>query len=356
MSGSSAPLRGVTVVDLSQQLPGPYATLLLGRLGARVIKVEPPAGDVARTIDPTMFATVNAGKESIVLDLKSKSGRCALHALAATADVLLEGFRPGVTQRLGADYETLRALRPELVYCSLSGFGAEGPYRDLPGHDLNYLGLAGGVEPGDGFEVPRPIGIPVIDLAAGSLAALAVVAALRDAQANGTGAALDIAMLDSALFWSAVKAGASAPEPLYTVLPAADRRRIAFLEDKFWPALCAALNWSEWARDATLATNRGRQARATEIHARLRETVSQRPAGEWLAILRSHDVPATPVNDRVMVGHDPQVRARGVVDSDGRCEAPIPAALRAQGQPSAPRLGEHGEAILREFGVSFAIG
>jgi len=353
-----AALSHVTVLDLTQQLPGPYTTLLLAGLGARVIKVEPPAGDMARTLDPPMFDRVNAGKESVALDLKRPADQAALQRLAARADVLVEGFRPGTAARLGAGYETIAGVRPDVVYCSISGFGADGPYRSVPGHDLNYLGVAGGVEAGEATE-PQEIGMPVIDLAAGTNAALAIVAALTERDRTGRGAHLDVSMLDVAVFWAGVKVPIPATgdgEPTYVVLTAADGGRLSLgvLEDKFWVALCRALEWEDWATDAGLATHRGRRARAVEVHARLVAAIARRPRDAWLERLWRHDVPAAPVHGRDEVADDPQVRHRGLVAA-GMPAVPLPPALRGPAGAPAPRHGEHTAAVLAALSAGRAV-
>lgn len=343
------PLDGIVVLDLSQQLPGPYATLLLAELGARVIKIEPPQGDMARVLDPPMFRRVNAGKESVVLDLKAGTDRAELLRLAARSDVLVEGFRPGTVNRLGADYASVARVRPDIVYCSLSGFGQDGPYRDVPGHDVNYLGVAGGVEArsADGAE---EIGMPVIDLAAATNAALAIVAAVAQRARTGEGAYLDVAMLDAAVAWAGVKVPerqAGHGEPTYTVLAAADGRRLSLgvLEDKFWVALCRALTWDDWLDDPELATHAGRRARAVEVHARLARTIAGRPRDAWMRTLWEHDVPAAPVHERDEVAEDPQVRHRRLVDGAQVC-VPLAPSLRGPSGRAAPALGEHSAHVL----------
>jgi crotonobetainyl-CoA:carnitine CoA-transferase CaiB-like acyl-CoA transferase len=352
-------LDGIMVLDLSQQLPGPYATLLLAHLGAEVIKIEPPGGDAARELDERMFRAVNVGKRSLVLDLKSGGGRERLARLATGSDVLLEGFRPGTVERLGAGYATISALRPDIVYCSLSGFGLEGPYRDVPGHDLNYLGIAGGAtERSESGE----IGIPLVDLGSGTLAALAITSALLERNTTGSGRYLDIAMLDTAVFWAGVKAPPPrGSEPAYLVAAAADGLSvsIAVIEDKFWRNLCACLGWSDWREDPALATHELRRAHGEEIRTRLRAAIATLPRERWLAALWAADVPAAPVHTRVEVAGDPQVLARGLmpVASNGADAgalppipaAPLPAALRSGGLAAAPRLGQDTENLLAEL-------
>lgn len=308
-----APLTGVTVVDLSQQLPGPFSTLLLRTLGARVIKVEPPGGDAARLIDPDMFERVGAGKELVVLDLKSDDGRERLHELVADADVFFEGFRPGVARRLGADWETLSAINPRLVYCSLSGFGAAGPMADRPGHDINFLALAGGLPDGlsDGQALIR---VPWVDLAAGTNAALTIVAALLDRTATGVGRRLEIAMLDAAAVWSAAKQPREGAEGAYGVFATADGQRVAVavLEEAMWERLCTALGWTDWLEDPAMTDHDHRRSLAPQIAARLREALAARSAAEIVALAEQHDVPITRVSEVVGAAGHPQLALRNI--------------------------------------------
>ncbi len=353
-------LGDITILDLSLQLPGPYATMLLHALGARVIKVEPPGGDLARVIDAPMFETLNAGKESIELNLRLEESRAALRQIAARCDVLIEGFRPGVAERLGAGYDHVAAVRRDVVYCSLSGYGQDGPYRAMPGHDLNYLGVGGGAGgPGEGASEavgirPEQIGVPVIDLASGTAAALAIVAALRERDRTGQGRYLDVAMIDSAVVWSNLKWEPSSAdgEPAYGVFDTADGRPLSLgvIEDKFWRGLCDVLGWQEWHDVDGFATHAARKSRSSEIVTRLAVALAERPRDEWLAAFAEADVPAAPVHDGAQVRDDPQVTARALfVEGPGRLRVPLPPALVRVPSVPAPRLGEHTTLILGEF-------
>lgn len=356
-------LSDVTVLDLSLQLPGPYATMLFRSLGARVIKVEPPGGDPARVIDPRMFAVMNAGKESLEIDLRTQEGRQLLHSIASRCRVLIEGFRPGVAERLGFDYETISRLRPDVIYCSLSGYGQTGPYRDLPGHDLNYLGVGGDVGPrsrGDSTVAPEPIGMPVVDLAAGTVAALAVVAALRESDGTGRSRYLDVAMLDSAVVWANAKtARPEDGEPAYAVLRTADGRflTIAVIEDKFWRSLCEVLGWHDWLDDPTLADHGLRKKRAAEILARLASAIAERPRDEWLRAFAQKDVPAAPAHVGDEAANDAQVIERGLLGVDSKpIRPPLPRELLPlAGAPmEPPALDESRERILSELQLHLA--
>jgi crotonobetainyl-CoA:carnitine CoA-transferase CaiB-like acyl-CoA transferase len=349
-------LADVTVVDLSLQLPGPYATMLLRGLGARVVKVEPPGGDVARELDPRMFGLLNAGKESLELDLRTERGREVLDRLASIGDVFLEGFRPGVADRIGAGYEHVSRLRPDVVYCSLSGYGQAGPYRDLPGHDLNYLGVAGGVPAGEnGAAGPQAIGMPVVDLASGTMAALAVVSALRRRDRTGQGQYLDVAMLDSAVVWSNLKRAPAedAGEPAYGVFRAADGRllSLAVLEDKFWRSLCRVLGWEDWDADPALADHAGRKRRAGEIAARLATDLAARPRDDWIEAFDAADVPAAAVSAEEEVAAHPQVAERGLWSTKpSGLRAPLPPELAVSPERPAPARSQDAPDLLAELG------
>jgi crotonobetainyl-CoA:carnitine CoA-transferase CaiB-like acyl-CoA transferase len=344
-------LTGSRVLDFGQQLPVPFTTLLLAQLGAEVIKVEPPGGDAGREIDPRMFEIVNAGKRSVVVDLKDEGDRGRLRELARTCDIVVEGFRPGTAARLGFGYEEARALRENVIYLSLSGYGAEGPYRDVPGHDLNYLGVAAGVRP----DHAGWIGVPFVDLGAGTTAALAIVAAVRDRDRTGAGCFLDLGMLDVAAFWAGVKvAPVEGSEPAYGAFAAADGKllTLAVLEDKFWRNLCACLGWEDWGDDPELASHDRRRLRGAEIEARLKETLATRPRDVWIEAFEAADVPAAPVLRPAEVGLDPQIQARGLArpgegPDDWRPVSPLPAAVRDEEDAPAPELGADATQVLR---------
>ncbi len=241
----SPPLRGLRVLDLSRHAPGPFCTLILAALGAEVIKVEPnPSGDPLRSLDPDAFERLNAGKKSILLDLKSEPGNRALRRLAKDADVLVEGFRPGVMSRLGLDYESLKDEAPRLVYLSLTGYGGDGPYRDRAGHDLNYMAAAGAL---DG--VLKPPAIQVADFAAGGLfGAVAILSAIVGRTASSPGRHIDLSMHHGALSMMMLASGEAASRlsglfPNYALYRTRDGGvlSVGALEPKFWAAFCAGI-------------------------------------------------------------------------------------------------------------------
>lgn len=204
VQAGEAPLRGVRVLDFTQNLPGPYATLLLAGMGAEVIKVEPPRGDTGRLLG-RLFDIVNAGKKSVVLDLKAEDDRARLDRLWPHVDVVLEGFRPGVMDALGAGARDVLGRNPRVVYCSMSGYGQEGPYRDFPGHDINYQALSGVCHMmRDASERPYGCALPIADLSSGLAAVAAIVAALYGRERSGRGRQIDVALTDTVLSWAYV--------------------------------------------------------------------------------------------------------------------------------------------------------
>ncbi|MGW1802445.1 CaiB/BaiF CoA transferase family protein [Streptomyces sp. NPDC001984] len=337
-------LDGIRVLDFTEWLPGPYATKTLAALGADVLKVERPGtGDPARAARPGLFRSQNEGKRAVALDLKSPEGAEAARTLAARADVLLEGFRPGVMARLGLGYDTLAAANPDLIYVSLSGYGADGPYRDRPGHDLNYLALAGAVPrpASGGAGAFRETPLPIADLSGALFALLGVLTALLDRDRHGTGGTwLDVSLADcavslmqpriaEAVFWHDDEAWHHRPG--YGVFETADGEFVALgaMEDHFWRRLIEALDLPELGKlDA--ATYAERRTHFETIDDALRRRVSELSRDEVLARLAAADVPADPVNGLLDPLADEHLRARGMVRGDAGAESisPWPPALR----------------------------
>jgi alpha-methylacyl-CoA racemase len=367
-------LDGVTVLDLTRLLPGPYATQLLADLGADVVKVEQPGtGDYARAMSagdgPDVFGAVNRGKRSVTLDLGTDAGREAFHDLAEAADVVIEGFRPGVADRLGVGYEAVAETNPEVVYCSLTGFGATGPNRDRAGHDLNYVGLAGLLDMTrpDGESRPTIPGFPVADMAGGLFAAFAVVSALLSRElGDGGGEHLDVAMTDvvvglSQAVSSAAFAGADPRPgetpltggfPCYDVYETADGEwlTLAALEPEFWAAFCEAVDRPDLVEHHLATEAAERDALREELAALFRE----RPREEWLDRLDDPDLMVAPVRTVREALDSEQVRERGLVRS-GPAGERVGLPLRSSagtGDPAEelPALGEHTAAVLREHG------
>lgn len=347
-------LTGITVVDLTQFLPGPMMTVMLADQGARVVKVEPPGGDPARAQAPfagkhsVWFANLNRGKESVCLDLKSGAGKARLRELIAGADVFVEGFRPGAMARLGFDYEAVRALKPDIVYCSISAFGQWGELASHPAHDLAVQALSGFLSVNniaDGN--PAVPGVPSADLAAGLTALSAVLMALLARERTGKGTYVDCAMFDSLLPWCAHVAGGAllGGEPprskaqrslggaaLYQVYRTADGRHIALggRELKFARNLLEGLGRLDLLADAEKPA--GEQERLIDF---LKEAFATRTRAEWIDWFSGRDIAFAPVLDFAEALSAPHVAERGLLveSGDGPQIAP---AIRFAGEDWQP--------------------
>ena len=364
-------LKGIRVLDLTRLLPGAFCTMLLGDRGADVIKVEEPGtGDYLRWLPPlagsqgVVFNSLNRNKRAITLNLKAEAGRELFKALVATADVVVEGNRPGVMERLGLGWETLHALRPGLVLCSITGYGQDGPFAQRAGHDLNYMATAGALllnaEPGGR---PHPLAVQVADIGAGGVgAAAAILAALLGVARGAEGRHLDVSMTDGALTWLAMPvaeafAGGEQPVggrtrltgrfPCYRVYECADGRflSVGALEPKFWSTLVEALE-----RPALL----GRQLDPSpEAHAEVEAVFLTRGRDDWAARLDGLDVCVEPVLEVGEVEIHPQVVARGLIRHEATGTEVAPAVPAGSGwrRLSPPALGQHNQEVLAEVGV-----
>jgi len=369
---TGGPLAGTVVLDLTRLLPGGYCTLLLSDLGADVVKVEEPGrGDYIRWMPPLVegesaaHRALNRGKRSITLNLKDHDGVRLLHRLAERADVLVESFRPGVMERLGVGFDSLRAANAGLVYCAITGYGQDGPYRDRVGHDINYIGH-GGVLGITGLPDGPPVvpGVQVGDLAGGGMAAaVGILAALVERERTGRGRFVDTSMLDGVVSWLTVHAGnflATGEEPgrgamrlsggyaCYRVYRCADGGwlTVGALEPQFWRALCEALGAPD-----LVDTQYGPPDRQQEMAERLAAIFASRPRDEWLETLAGLEVCVGPVNSMGEALADPQVVHRGMVTEAGpgspfRFDGEHPVADRP-----APGFGEHTAEVLAEVGV-----
>jgi crotonobetainyl-CoA:carnitine CoA-transferase CaiB-like acyl-CoA transferase len=320
-SKKSGPLSSMKVLDLSQQLPGPYATQLLASLGAKVTKVEPPTGDAGRHLDLHMFNNVNAGKDSITLDLKSEVGKATLYKLIPSFDVFVEGFRPTVVDRLGCSYKILEKINPKIVYCSITGFGQHGPLSRRPTHDISLQSLAQAL-PSD--LLLNRIGVPWVDLATGTTAALAITALWH----SGDGGYLDMSMLDSALAWARVKPEAvDSLEPTYGTVKTKDNKFvvIAILEDDMWSRLCKGLGWSDWEVKIEFKEYGERRKHAHVIRDRLEKTIGQIASEKILEISREFDLPIELMNSQDSES-EKQINER----SGGHPCVPLPVDLQVQ--------------------------
>ncbi|WP_144730676.1 CaiB/BaiF CoA transferase family protein [Extensimonas perlucida] len=364
---ASAPLAGLTVLDLTELLPGPYATQQMVEMGATVIKVERPGGDNARGMFPGLFSAVNRGKKSIVLDLKTDADRATLQQLAQQADVLIEGYRPDVTARLGIDYASLSALNPRLIYCSISGYGQTGPARLWPGHDLNYAGMAGVVAlSGHGSEPDYSIGIPVGDLAAAMYALVSILGALHSRASTQKGQYLDVAITDALASWVVPRLGVwnearqkgevfdkskLMNHPGYGIFRTQDRRHITIgaIETPFWRRLVQALQLQEFA-DPAYEDFATRSKAYDAITAALAQRIATQSYAHWAALLESVDVPYGPLNTLDDLADDPQLKARGLVQQIGKEQMiafPVPMQGIAGVAQGVPALGAHQAEVLQ---------
>jgi alpha-methylacyl-CoA racemase len=372
---ASPPLAGVRVLDLTRLVPGPVCTQHLADLGADVIKIEDTAAGDA--VPPKLRALVNRNKRGIRLDLKHPDGAGALLRLAHDADVLVEGFRPGVMARLGLGYDVLAAINPRLVYCSVTGYGQTGPDRERPGHDLNYCADAGVADQMGNADGPALSNVPIADLMGGALgAAMGILAALFDVARTGRGRHVDIAMADGALAHAVMPLAALATHgrtkraghdtltgalACYATYRTADDRWLAVgaLERKFWDALCDALERPD-LKPLHRSGNADVEARLRDELARLFATL---PLTAWQARLRHAGGCASPVRTLEEALADPHFRERGmVVESVHPTYGPVTqvaSPVKMSGfefalRRHAPRPGEHTAEVLREAGFDAA--
>ncbi|MFI5015263.1 MAG: CaiB/BaiF CoA transferase family protein [Hyphomicrobiales bacterium] len=362
------PLRDVRVLDFTALLPGPFATLALADLGADVVKVEPPAGDFARRMPSSLFRMANRNKRSIVLDLKHAAAPDIVRRLALWADVAIEGFRPGVAERLRIGPANLLAHNPRLIYCRLSGYGQSGPARHIPGHDLNYLCAAGAMAlAGHWGEAPRRSAIPVADLAGGTFAAIAILAALHERARSGKGRVLDLSLAEAAMSFAAIRHGLDLDRPSQEHLwptndlfETADGEHIALgiVEEHFWRNFASATqDLAPDLGEARYATEADRRRNGDALSARLREVMGMRRAADWLARFERHDVPAQLRLTPAQASRSAQIVERQMVMAiDGERHIPFP--VRVDGERGAalrrlaPAAGEHSAGILEEIGLA----
>ncbi len=371
-------------------MAGPFCTMLLGDLGADVIKIEPPGrGDLSRSLggtalrlrggDNAPFLALNRNKRSVTLDLKSPDGLDALRRLVRDADVLVENFRPGVMARLGADHAALSALNPRLVYASISGFGQTGPYADRPGFDLIAQGMSGVMsvtgEPGG---PPVKCGVPIADLAAGLYAANGIMAALIARERTGTGQHVETSLFESALALSAWEtteywATDQAPRALgsahrlsapYQAFRARDGHlTIAALTTAQWRSLCQVIGRERLTSDPRFATNEARLANVSALAGEIESALADGDVAAWVTRLLAAAVPAGPINDYAQVFADPHTAARHMTET---IEHPVEGTIRTLGFPiklsdtpptvrrPPPLLGEHTDEVLGPLGMGVA--
>ncbi len=379
------PLAGYRVLELAHLIAGPVCGMYLADMGAEVVKVEQPGtGDAARKAydpqlggDSPVFLTVNRNKKSVALDLGAPEGRAVFERLVTRADVVIEAYRGGVAERLGIDYASLAPLNPRLVYCSLSAFGPEGPWREKPGLDMLVQAMGGLMavtgEPGGG---PILCGAPVLDTLGAFQAGVGVLTALLHRERTGQGQRVDVSLLNGALITHAARLsmflvtgqepgrqGSAHPYmvPFQAFTSADGWIYVAVWLDRLWPPFCEAIERPELARDPRFAARQDRLRNRGELIALLEPIFRERTVGEWMARLETHDVLCAPVNRYADLMTDPQVAAsRMLVHEDhpraGRIttlDTPIRFSRTPGGiREPAPALGEHTDEVLRAAGVT----
>lgn len=398
-------LTGIKVLDLSRVLAGPWCTQMLADLGADVVKVERPVvGDDTRHWGPpflrndagettqqaSYYTSCNRNKRSITIDMAKPEGQKLIRQMAAEADVLVENFKVGGLKQYGLDYESLKAVNPRLIYCSVTGFGQDGPYAERAGYDLMVQAMSGLMsitghadgEPGGG---PLRVGVAVIDIFTGLYAANAIQAALISRCTTGEGQHIDMALLDVSMAILANQASgflASGKAPTragnlhpslapYQDFPSADGNvLLAIGNDGQFARFCAAAGHPEWSADVRFATNTKRVQHRTALLDLMRPLMKTRTTTEWVALLEDKAVPCGPINTIAEAFEDPQVKARGLrmdlprwgdaVAQDGVSQiAGVINPIRMSGTPIAyrnapPALGQHTDEVLREMGMDDA--
>ena len=367
-----------TVLEIAQNLAGPWAGQILADLGADVIKVEPPGGDRARAWGPpfvdgqgSIFAAANRGKRSIVLDLSSADGKRALRRLIERADILIEAFRPGAFARLGFDYDTVRTWNERLIYCSVLAYGEAGPLRDLAGYDPLMQAHAGLMSiTGEPGTRGARVGTSVVDMGTGMWLVIAILTALRERDRTGVGKRLSVSLYDTALAWNAYHIAGHldtgfVPRPLgselpmiapYGAFPSADGEvMIAAANDGLFGSLCRALELDHALRDSRFATNADRVAHREEVNGIVAARTRAFTSDALLELLRRHGVPCAPIQDVAQVCRDPQTAASGMIETNHITGIALP--MRFDGErPGAgarpPRAGEHTDELLAELAAS----
>lgn len=378
----TGPLASLRILDFTALVPGPFATMLLADLGTDVVRVESlTRPDLVRHQPPLRdglggwYATLNRSKRSLGLDLKQAGAAAVVRRLVARYDIVVEQNRPGVMERLGLGYEQLRAANPRLIYCALTGYGQDGPYRDRAGHDLNYVALSGiAAHSGRADGSPPPLGVPLADLAAANAAVIAILAAVVHRRQTGEGQFLDVSMFDTALAWNALAiadtlAGAPpAPESgllnggsAYDTYATADGRYLSVgaLEPKFWRAFCAVIERPDLANAPPVLAQRAPQAIKEAVAA----AIAARPLADWVTRFAAVDACVEPVLAPDEAVEHPQAVARGalvlVPNPAGEPQPQVAHPVRFSATPPVyrhvgPPLGAHTRAVLGEAGFGEA--
>lgn len=353
-------LDGLRVLDLSQYLPGPFATRLLADLGADVVKVEPPGGEPGRHFDlegrpgiSPFWGVLNAGKTVVMLDLKADRDRTVLQGLVERADVLLESFRPGVLDRLGFGYDRLRAINPRLVHCALSGYGQTGPSRLASGHDINYEAMTGGLGVCGTVDTPVIPFPPMADYASAQQAVMTILAALISRARTGAGCTIDVSMVEPLLSWNAITFNApmrrgegilNGGAAFYQIYRTVDDRFVTLspLEPKFWDNFCRAVGCPEWI------ARRYEPLPQRDLIADVQALFAQQPLAHWDQVLSVADCCYQAVLELGEVADNPQVKARALVhNGEGFIDVLYPAYVDGEApRPRVPALETSGEAVL----------
>jgi len=377
------PLESITVLDLSRALAGPYCTMMLGDMGAEIIKIEMPGrGDDSRSWGPPFvegesayFMSVNRNKKSITLNLKSEKSKEIIEKLIKKVDVVVENFRPGTMEKLGLGYKSVVELNPKIIYASISGFGQDGPYKLLPGFDQVLQGMGGLMsitgEPGG---PPIKVGIAVADIAGGMFAAYGIMIALFNRERTGKGQMIDVSLLDSQVAWLTYRAGSffasgEIPQPLgsghpnivpYQAFKANDTYvNIAAGNDQLWQKFCHAVGLENIIDNPKYSTNAKRVENRDDLVTTISKIISSKSAQEWLDILTKAGVPCGPIYTMDKIFTDPQVLHRNMVKDLDHLKAGkirvtgIPVKLSAtpgEVLTSPPILGQHTKEILLELG------
>ncbi len=376
-------LDGIRIIDLTRVLAGPYCTMMLGDLGADIIKIEMPGrGDDTRHWGPPFidsgqsayFLSANRNKRSLTLNLKSKKGQEILKSLIREGDVLVENFRTGTLAKWGLDYEALQAIRPGLIYCTITGYGYTGPYKDRPGYDFMVQAMGGfmsvtGSADGD----PTRAGVAIADMATGMFASNAILASLVARQQTGKGQRIDMSLLDSQVALMSYAAsnylvsgerpgryGNGHPNIVpYQEFQARDQQfAFAAGNDNQWGKFCTAVNHQSWITDARFVTNSDRLANRELLIGMLNELFATRDAADWMALCNEIGLPAAPINSLDQVFENPQVKARELqIKAEHPPAGTIPLAaspLRVDPHPpqvhyAPPLLGEHTDELLQSM-------
>ncbi len=372
-------LTGARILDLSHMLAGPFGSMMLGDLGAEIVKVEPPEGDPMRQMGPHFWAgesayylSANRSKQSITLNLQNENGRAIFYDLVRVADVVYDNFRPGVTQKLQIDYATLQRINPRIIACSISGFGQTGPYRDRPAFDIAIQGLAGAMSITGTKETPARMGVAMGDLAGGMFGAFAVASALYHREKTGEGSCIDLSLLDSLTalltyvaqyyFHDGIVPGPQGTEHMSVVPYQSFKTKdgglvVAAFTEKFWHGLCRALELPQLAADPRFINNDERRLHKTELVPILVEAFRQRTTDEWQVRLDAESVPWGPINTIDRVFADPQIIARqmkiqvdhptiGKLPMAGN---PVKVAGVAEEYAPPPLRGQHTEKVLQSW-------